>query len=226
MKSSFVLKKNEFLKIKKEIKKKKRTTRKEKYMSYLIDRFAEEEKLSGHVIVPPHALQYNLKHVIRDRLSKNIRGKCTEQNGFILQMKRITDIKGGVLDKKTGAVHYDVEFIAKTLKPLVGDTIEAVVSRVFKIGFFADLGPLSIFVPMSRMPKSYQFYQIPHAQLKDTEEKMDTIQPGSEVQIKIEKIAMLDDNFMPSKSTCCVLKAMGELIGVRESLRSQTARSH
>jgi DNA-directed RNA polymerase II subunit RPB7 len=185
----------------------------------LVERFSQERILHSHVVVPPHALKYNLHYVIQDRLSRSLRGKCTEENGFIMELKRITAISEGVIDRKNGAVHYDVDFVAKILRPQTGDVLEAVVSRVFKIGVFADLGPLSIFVPLSHMPKTLQFETLPVPSFREESTK-NILKPGSEVRVKIEKIAMLDDNFMPSNSTCCVLKAMGQLLEVKTSLRA------
>jgi DNA-directed RNA polymerase II subunit RPB7 len=196
-------------------------TEKKDPINDMILRYTEEKKLQAHVSIPPHSLRYNLQFVIQDRLERSVRGKCTEENGFILQMKRITEVKGGLLDKKTGTVHYNVDFIAQTLRPQVGDIIEAVVTKVFKIGVFADLGPLNIFIPLSRMPEQFQFQTHPVPQFVVENDVSQTIKPGSELQLKIEKIAMLDDNFLPSNSTCCVLKSMGALIGVQSSLRTQ-----
>lgn len=189
----------------------------------MLHRYCEEKKLQAHVTVPPHSLRYNLQHVIQDRLSRTIKGKCTEENGFILSMKRISEIKGGLLDKHNGSVHYNVDFIAQTLRPQIGDIVEAVVSRVFKIGVFADLGPLNIFVPFSRMSEEYQYQTQPitHFSISNDTTGGKMIKPGSQIHVRIEKIAMLDDNFLPSNSTSTVLKAMGELVEVNASIRSQ-----
>ena len=99
------------------------------------------------------------------------------------------------------------------------------VSRVFKIGVFAELGPLNIFVPLSRMPEEYLYHTIPmtHFSVNAANDPSGSqiIKPGSEINIRIEKIAMLDDNFLPSNSTSTILKAMGELVQVRASIRGQ-----
>ena len=63
----------------------------------------------------------------------------------------------------------------------------------------------------------------PTFQLQD--QPQHTIRNGSEVQVRIEEIDMLDDDFIASKSTQCVLKAMGELMGVRASIRSATKKT-
>lgn len=197
-------------------------------ISELVQRYSEEKKLRATVNVPPHSMRYNLTHVIQDRLSRNIRGKCNDHDGFILQLKRIENIDGGILDKRSGAAQYGVDFIAQILRPKTGDVVEAVVSRIFKIGVFADLGPLEIFIPLARMSSMFVFQSAPSPQFvvfeKSTDNKIDvnqSIRIGTEVQIRIEKIAMLDDNFSPSNSKCCVLKSMGELVGVQSSLKTQ-----
>ncbi len=197
------------------------TTETQKMTEQMILRYSEENKLQAHVTIPPHSLRYNLQHVIQDRLTKSIRGKCTEENGFILSMKRIAEIKGGTLDKRNGSVHYNVDFIAQTLRPHIGDVVEAIVSRVLKIGIFADLGPLNIFVPLSRMPDQYQYQTLPVTHFSVANDLSKTIKPGSNIHIRIEKIAMLDDNFSPSNSTSTILKAMGELVEVQASIRGQ-----
>jgi DNA-directed RNA polymerase subunit E'/Rpb7 len=186
-------------------------------MTAFVNRYSEDVRLEAFITVPPHQLRYNLGFVVRDRLARTIKNRCTEKDGFVLNLKQIAEIRGGVLDKRSGSVHYVVDYIAQTLRPNVGDVIEAVVSRVFKIGFFADLGPLNIFIPLSRLPVAYRFivggtnaFSIPGDPTKD-------IRPGTVVHIKLEKIAMLDDNFLPSNSTRCVLKAMGELVGAQAS---------
>lgn len=193
----------------------------------LLQRYSEENILQAHVMVPPHALRYNLRHVIQDRLAKSIRNRCTEKDGFVLQMKRILEpIEDDILDRRTGAVHYTVNYVAQTLNPRVGDVVEAVVSMVSTIGVFAELGPLNIFLPRHRMSEEFEFQTVPVAHYTREGAPEQTIRVGSEVQVKIERIAMLDDNFMPSNSTSTVLKAMGELLGVQASVRSQTRPSY
>jgi len=187
-------------------------------LSSFVSRYSQDTKLEASIVIPPHQLRYNLKYVIRDRLTRSTRNKCTEKNGFILDLKHIAEIRGGVLDKRSGAVNYTVEYIAETLRPETGDIVEAIVSKVFKIGVFADLGPLNIFIPYNRLPLEYEFVRLNHFAIPDHPEN--DVKVGSIVHIKIEKIEMLDDNFLPSNSTRCVLKGMGRLIGAQASLAS------
>lgn len=189
----------------------------------LVQRYAQEREMSTAVTVPPHMLQYNLHHVIRDRVARGLRGpsSCTERDGFVLQLTHITATRGGIIDERSGAVHYNVSYIAQCLRPVVGDVVEAIVTSVFKMGVFASLGPLSIFVPLSHLPDEFLFQTLPVPTFQPADEPSQAVRAGSEVHIRIEEMEMLDDDFRPSKSTRCVLKAMGELVGVRASGRSE-----
>jgi len=193
----------------------------DKEANALLSRYTQDVMLEAFITVPPHQLRYNLKYVIRDRLARTIRNRCTEKDGFVLELKRVASIRGGVVDKRSGSVHYVVDYIAKTLRPQVADVVEAAVLRVFKIGVFAELGPLNIFIPLSRLPPEYQFdgtsFVIPGNATKE-------IKPGTVVHVKVEKIAMLDDNFLPSNSTRCVLKAMGALVTAQASYANVARR--
>lgn len=190
----------------------------------MVERYSCDSVLEAHVTIPPHSLRDNLHYAIHDRLARSIRGRCTESDGFVLELKRIPEggIRGGQLDKRSGSVHYVVEYIARTLRPNVGDEVEAIVSRVLKMGVFADLGPLNIFIPYSRIPEEYTYQTLPVPSFTIDDDPSKTIRPGSEIHVRLQKIAMLDDNLLPNNATCCVLKAMGELLGVDVSIRSRT----
>lgn len=101
----------------------------------------------------------------------------------------------------------------------MGDIVQAVVTRVLKIGIFADLGPLNIFIPANRIPEDAQYVILqpsnnPAYVFNEGDEEMWKIQVQTKIDIRIEQIEMLDDNYMASNTTQCVLKAMGDLLGV------------
>ena len=188
----------------------------------VVQRFATEKELIEPIVVKPHSLRYNLHHVIRDRLKRQVVGSCSETHGFILQIRNIKNTEGGIVNRQNGSVEYRVHYIAQVLRPHEGDMVEAVVSRVMKIGVFADLGPLSIFIPLSNMPENLEFSTFPKAHFVETGgDNNEVLQSGSHVQIEIEKIEMLDENFQPSDSTDCVLKAMGKIIQIETSARGR-----
>ena len=83
------------------------------------------------------------------------------------------------------------------------------------------MGPLNIFIPANRISEDSQYVILqpsnnPAYVLHDEEtgEEQWKIQVQKKIDIRIEQIEMLDDNYMASNTTQCVLKAMGFLMGV------------
>lgn len=176
----------------------------------LVECYAEDKQLETPIVVPPHLLGYNLSHVVQDRLIRMIQNRCTAAEGFVIKLKYIVDIRGGSLDHRTASVNFMVDYVASCLRPEVNDQVNAIVSRVLKIGIFAELGPLSIFVPVTHMSENYEFSSTtqPMFIAKDTNRE---IKQHSVINVRIEQIEMLDDNYLPTNTTSCVLKAMGTL---------------
>lgn len=172
----------------------------------LIELYSEDAHLETAVVIPPHLLRYNLTNVVQDRLVRKIQGRCTAADGFIIKLKHIVDIRGGALDHRSGSVNYTVDYVASCLRPEVNDHVKAIVTRVLKMGIFADLGPLSIFIPVTHMPEGFEFQSGVFVQGERC-----TIKPQSVITVRIEQIEMLDDNYLPTNTTSCVLKAMGIL---------------
>ena len=57
----------------------------------------------------------------------------------------------------TGAARFNTSFEALVFRPFPGEVVDAVVTSVNKIGFFAEVGPLLIFVSSRAMPKDETF---------------------------------------------------------------------
>lgn len=75
-------------------------------------------------------------------------GTCTGRYGFIVttMYPKPEHISDGVVDPATGFAHYDIKFSAIICRPFKGEVIDAIVTTVNKMGFFAEAGPLQIFV--------------------------------------------------------------------------------
>ena len=56
------------------------------------------------------------------------------------------DVGKGRIIPSTGMAEFEVKYRAVVWKPFKGEVVDAVVTTVNKMGFFADVGPLSVFV--------------------------------------------------------------------------------
>ena len=56
-----------------------------------------------------------------------------------------------------GLVTFPVRFMAVVFRPFKGEVLDAVVTTVNKMGFFAEVGPLQVFVSKHSMPGDLEF---------------------------------------------------------------------
>jgi len=56
------------------------------------------------------------------------------------------DISEGRIMPGSGTAEFTVQYRAVVWRPFKGETVDAIVNSVNKMGFFADVGPLPVFV--------------------------------------------------------------------------------
>jgi DNA-directed RNA polymerase II subunit RPB7 len=85
---------------------------------------------------------------LKSKLLADVEGTCTGQFGYIIcvmdGMK--IDVGKGRVIPGSGAAEFDVKYRAIVWRPFKGEVVDAIVTNVNKMGFFADVGPLSVFV--------------------------------------------------------------------------------
>jgi DNA-directed RNA polymerase II subunit RPB7 len=104
--------------------------------------------LRTELALSPRDMGRRLQQMIETRLVESVEGKVHGTDGYVIAVSHIKDSwKGaGILDDSTGAVTYQVEFEAIVLRPLKGETLDAVVSYVTEHGLVCWVGPLQVFV--------------------------------------------------------------------------------
>ncbi|WFD17192.1 DNA-directed RNA polymerase II subunit [Malassezia arunalokei] len=77
--------------------------------------------------------------------------------GYIIKVVSILDVGQGKIMPGTGLAEFRSRYQAIVLKPFNGEVIDAKITNVNKMGFFAEVGPLSIFVSSHLLPIDYKF---------------------------------------------------------------------
>lgn len=98
--------------------------------------------------MPPEHLGPNLPNLLQQTLLAQVEGHCTGRHGYIIAVLGYERTgKGMVQDGSgTGSVEFKIKYRAIVLKPFKNEVVDAVVVTVNKMGFFAEVGPLNIFV--------------------------------------------------------------------------------
>ncbi|GJN14264.1 hypothetical protein PR202_gb01064 [Eleusine coracana subsp. coracana] len=154
---------------------------------------AEESKRSKmffHIVLErnmqlhPRHFGPHLRDKLVSKLIKDVEGTCSGRHGFVVAITGVEDIGKGLIREGTGFVTFPVKYQCVVFRPFKGEILEAVVTMVNKMGFFAEAGPVQIFVSNHLIPDDMEFQSgdVPNYTTSDGSVK---IQKESEVRLKI-----------------------------------------
>eukprot|EP01102_Stenamoeba_stenopodia_P005236 TRINITY_DN15785_c0_g1_i1.p1 TRINITY_DN15785_c0_g1~~TRINITY_DN15785_c0_g1_i1.p1 ORF type:complete len:174 (+),score=34.73 TRINITY_DN15785_c0_g1_i1:175-696(+) len=99
----------------------------------------------------------NLRKTIIEKLHQDVEGTCSGKYGFIIFVTGVEDISMGKVQDSTGHVGFDVVYRAIVFRPFKNEIVDGVVTQVTKLGFFADVGPMQVFVSEHLIPADFKF---------------------------------------------------------------------
>lgn len=127
-----------------------------------------------------------MKQYLRQKLLTDVEGTCTGQFGYIVCVLDCMNIDvgmGQITTGNTGSAEFKVKYRAVVWKPFKGEVMDAVVSSVNSMGFFADVGPLSVFISKHLIPSDMKYTpsHTPPAYISEDQ----VVMKDSKVRIKI-----------------------------------------
>lgn len=108
--------------------------------------------MQQRILLEPKLLGAGLKTAVKKKLFSTMNGKCSADYGYILSILSISSISTTEVDPLVGHAAFLVDFKALTLLPSKGEVVDAVVHEINKMGVFAFIGPLSIFISTYQIP--------------------------------------------------------------------------
>lgn len=141
--------------------------------------------LSLTLTLHPSFFGPKINEYLRTKLLTEVEGSCTGKFGYIMCVLDCTDIdigKGTILPGD-GSAEFEVKYRAVVWKPFKGEVVDGLVSQVSKLGFFVDVGPLTIFVSTHLIPGDMSFNPASNPPAYQSEDM--TIEKGSKVRLKI-----------------------------------------
>lgn len=111
------------------------------------------------ITLPPEHLGPSLPGLLQETLLAQVEGHCTGRHGYIIAVLGHERIGRGIVQdgSETGAVEFRIKYRAIVLKPFKNEVVDAVVVTVNKMGFFAEVGPLNIFISNHLIPTDFKF---------------------------------------------------------------------
>ncbi|KAK4783757.1 hypothetical protein SAY86_018125 [Trapa natans] len=131
--------------------------------------------------VHPQHFGPRLKANLISTLMKQVEGTCSGRHGFVVAITGIQSIGKGMIRDGTGFVTFPVTYRCVVFRPFKGEVLEAVVTTM---GFFAEVGPVQIFVSSHLIPDDMEF-QPGDAPCYATSDRTLKILKDSEVRLRI-----------------------------------------
>lgn len=112
------------------------------------------KQLSRDLLLHPMHFGPKLHDIIRLRLIEEVEGTSMGKFGYVITVTEVRDedIGKGVIQDNSGFVCFNIRYRAILFRPFKNQVLDAVVTVVNQLGFFADVGPLQVFVSRHAMP--------------------------------------------------------------------------
>ncbi|CAA2989456.1 DNA-directed RNA polymerase II subunit RPB7 [Olea europaea subsp. europaea] len=102
--------------------------------------------LERNMHLHPRHFGRDLRDKLITKLMKDVEGTCNGRHGFIVAITGIESVDKGLVLDGSGYATFPVKYQCVVFRPFKGEIVEAVVSMVNKMGFFAEAGPVQIFI--------------------------------------------------------------------------------
>lgn len=141
--------------------------------------------LKKSIDIHPKNFGKRLREVIQEKVITETEGTCNGKYGYVVAVTSIDSIgQGKVRQDQSGYATFPVTYGCVVCRPYKGEVLDAVVQSVNKMGFFAQAGPLQLFVSAHLIPEEFE-----HDNLADnswiSSDQSTRIQTGSHVRVRI-----------------------------------------
>ncbi|XP_048605301.1 DNA-directed RNA polymerase II subunit 7-like [Brassica napus] len=163
--------------------------------------------LERNMQLHPRFFGQNLRENLVSKLIKDVEGTISGRHGFVSAVTGIESIGKGLIRDGTPFVTFPVKYRCVVFRPFEGEVLEAVVTRVVQNGFFAEAGPLQLFVFNHEMPDGmeYQAGDMPNYTSSDASVR---IQKECEVLLKITTVSFVANEIF------CLGSIKGKILGL------------
>ncbi|CAO3596958.1 RNA polymerase Rpb7 [Absidia repens] len=141
------------------------------------------KELSHTITLHPSYFGPSIQTRLKDKLYSDVEGTCSGRFGYIITVVSLMNISKGKILPGSGLAEFRVKYQAIVFKPYKGEVLDAVISTVNKMGFFADVGPLQVFVSSHLIPNDMRYDPNSTPPCYSSDDQV--INKGAQVRIKL-----------------------------------------
>ncbi|KAG8626918.1 hypothetical protein KVT40_005863 [Elsinoe batatas] len=143
-------------------------------------------ELERTITLHPSYFDQKTHEYVENQLYHDVEGTNTGTE-FVLCVVSITDISEPKVMPGSSLAEFTVAFNAVVWRPFKGEVCDGMVVSVAPSGFFADVGPLHVFVSRAMIPPEIKYDgNATPPQFTDNEDQV--IEKGTQIRVKIKGI--------------------------------------
>lgn len=179
--------------------------------------------ISDTIRVPPAYFTMELNASILRILQDKYERRVDLENGVVLKIWNIHDIKGGKVVLGDGAAYYDVKYNILTYIPETHEIVNGEVTEVMDFGIFVNIGPFDGLVHLSQIANDFITFDKKAGNLLLKGSKH-TVKKGDVVRAKIVSVSMRPT--IPETKIAMTMKGdgLGNLTWLHEDDKTKKGR--
>jgi len=162
--------------------------------------------VSDIIRIPPSYFTMDLGTAVQKIIQEKYERKVDMENGVVLKIWNVHDIKGGKVILGDGAAYYEVKYNALTFIPELHEIVEGEVSEVMDFGLFVNIGPFDGLIHLSQITNEFVSFDRKAGSLT-TKASRKMIKKGDVVRAKIVTVSM--KSTIPETKIALTLKGDG-----------------
>lgn len=133
----------------------------------------------------PRFFGKQIDDTITNKLITEVEGTCNGKYGYVVSVAHVLRIGEGLIRQdSSGYATFRVTYQAVVCRPYKGEVLDCQITSVNKMGFFAEAGPLQIFVSNHLIPEEFEYSAVGDA-CYASQHDSNKIQEGAIVRLRI-----------------------------------------
>ena len=145
--------------------------------------------VSDTVRIPPSYFTMDLRTAVQKLIQDKYERRVDMENGVVLKVWNVHEIKGGKVILGDGAAYYDVKYNALTFIPELHEVVDGEVTEVMDFGLFVNLGPFDGLVHLSQITNEFVSFDRKASSLVTRTTKR-TIKKGDLIRAKVVTVSL------------------------------------
>lgn len=145
--------------------------------------------VSDTVRVPPSYFTMDLNSAVQKLIQDKYERRVDMENGVVLKVWNVHDVKGGKIVLGDGAAYYEVKYNALTFIPEVHEIVDGEVTEIMDFGAFVSLGPFDGLIHLSQITNEFVSFDKKTSSLT-TKGTKKVIKKGDMVRAKVVTVSL------------------------------------